>query len=140
MKTFWPSLAVLGLLVAPGLARASAEKSDTERLQRQIDELHKELDEIRKSGPQRTEATPEVLVPQTLSAPFSNADYTWLNGNSRVDKPLIDNDWFTSQFMADVNYTYDFNHPTDHTIDGACEVGRHNEIQLQQLGLGGDLH
>lgn len=137
--------ALLGL--APAFALAAGETpadtqgtSDTQALQSQIDQLKKELDEIVKSGTRRSEAAPEVTVPQTKAAPFSNGDYTWLNGNSRVTDNLIDNNWFTGQFMVDTNYTYDFNHPKDHTIDGSCEVGRANELQLQQLGIGGDLH
>ena len=141
MKT--SSIALLAALscLAPSLALADeAKDADVQLLKQQVDELKKRLDEIQKSGPQRTEEKPRVTVPQTKSAPFAFADFSWLNGNSRVTDPLIDNDWFTSQFMVDVNYTYDFNSPGDHTIDGACEVGRHNEFQLQQLGIGGDLH
>lgn len=78
--------------------------------------------------------------PAGASEPFSYADFTWLNGNGRVTEPVVKNDWFTAQLMADVNYTYSFNRPRDHTLVGACEVGRTNEIQLQQLGIGGDLH
>ena len=133
-------LVAAALALSPSLVSAADPQPDNAALQRQIDELHKQIDEILKSGPQRSEDKDRVVVPQTKSAPFAFADFTWLNGNSRVEKPLIDNDWFTSQFMVDVNYTYDFNKPKDHTIDAACEVGRHNEFQLQQLGIGGDLH
>ena len=39
-----------------------------------------------------------------------------------------------------MNYIYDMNQPKDHTIGGSTEVGRAQEFQLQQLGLGGDFH
>ena len=119
-------------------ARASFAQSgspDTE-LRQQIEDMKKRLAELEKK------ATPKavVRVPQTKAEPFAFADFTWLNGNSRVTDPLINNEWFTGQLMADVNYTYSFNNPKDHTLIGACETGRANEIQLQQLGVGGDLH
>ena len=72
--------------------------------------------------------------------PFDFADCTWLNGNSRQTDAILRSEIFTGEFRVDANYVYDFNHPLDHTIDGSCETGRSGEIQLQQLGLGGDFH
>ena len=72
--------------------------------------------------------------------PFAFADFTWLNGNSRQKYSLIETKYFTGQFQSDVNYIYSFNRPKDHTLDGSCETGRTNEIQVQQLGVGGDFH
>ncbi len=121
----------------PAAAQASA--SDAE-LRREVDDLRKRLTELEKRGAGAGDSTGSVKVPQTLAAPFAFADFTWLNGNSRVAKPLIDNDVFTSQFMIDVNYVRDFNGPRDHTLVGGCETGRTDEFQVQQLGIGGDLH
>jgi Putative beta-barrel porin-2, OmpL-like. bbp2 len=39
-----------------------------------------------------------------------------------------------------VDYIYDFRHPKDDTIGGSSEVFRANEVQLTQLGIGGDFH
>jgi hypothetical protein len=72
--------------------------------------------------------------------PFAFADFTWLNGNSRQKDTVLDSKYFTGEFRLDANYVFDFNHPQDHTIVGSCETGRTNEIQVQQLGLGGDFH
>ncbi len=77
---------------------------------------------------------------QKTIEPFAFADFTWLNGNSRLKDSVLDSKYFTGQFMADINYVADFNHPKDHTIDGSCEIGRSSEFQLQQLGIGGDFH
>jgi hypothetical protein len=41
---------------------------------------------------------------------------------------------------VDTSLIYDFNHPQDHTLVGTSESGRTGEIQVQQLGLGGDFH
>jgi len=132
--------AIMGLMGAT-TSLAQTSSSDLE-LRRQIEGMKKRLADLEKSGAKAsTEPAKEsVKVPQTKSEPFAFADFTWLNGNSRVKDPLINNDWFTSQFQADANYTYSFNNPKDHSLVGACEVGRTNEIQLQHLGIGGDLH
>ncbi len=47
---------------------------------------------------------------------------------------------FTGEFRVDTNYTYSFNHPQDDTISGSSEVFRHDEVQVTQLGVGGDFH
>ena len=72
--------------------------------------------------------------------PFAFADWTWLNGNPRTKEPAFDSKFFTPEIRADVDYTYDFNHPKDDTIGGSSEVFRSNEINLTQLGVGGDFH
>ena len=72
--------------------------------------------------------------------PFAFADFTWLNGNSREKNPPLDTKFFTPEFRADVDYIYDFNHPKDDTIGGSSEVFRSGEVQITQLGIGGDFH
>jgi hypothetical protein len=72
--------------------------------------------------------------------PFSFADFTWLNGNSRTHDSPLATKFFTPEFRADVSYIYDFNHPQDHTLVGTTESGRTGEISLQQLGIGGDFN
>ena len=72
--------------------------------------------------------------------PFSDADWTWLNGNPRTKDIPWDSKFFTPEIRADINYVADFNHPTDHTISGSSELFRSGEVQLEQLGIGGDFH
>jgi hypothetical protein len=72
--------------------------------------------------------------------PFAFADFTWLNGNPRTKTPAFDSKFFTPEIRADVDYIYDFRHPKDDTISGSSEVFRANEVQLTQLGVGGDFH
>ncbi len=94
-------------------------------------------------------AAPEaeaVLSQDTTSAkpakaePFAFADWTWLNGNARTKTPAFDSKFFTPEIRADVDYIYDLNHPKDDTIGGSSEVFRSNEVQVTQLGVGGDFH
>ncbi len=73
-------------------------------------------------------------------APFSDWDWTWLNGNPRNKDTAFDSKYFTPEIRADVTYTYDFNKPIDNSMGGSSELFRSNEIQLEQLGIGGDFH
>ncbi len=72
--------------------------------------------------------------------PFAFADFTWLTGNARTKESPMDTKFFTPEIRADVDYIYDFNHPKDNTIGGSSEVFRANEVQVTQLGVGGDFH
>lgn len=76
----------------------------------------------------------------TKIAPFSDWDWTWLNGNPRNKDTAYDSKFFTPEIRADITYNYDFNKPIDNSIGGSSEIFRANEIQLEQLGLGGDFH
>src|SRR6202453_1913402 len=73
-------------------------------------------------------------------APFSDWDWTWLNGSPRNKDTAWDSKFFTPEIRADITYNYDFNKPVDDTISGSSELFRANEIQLEQLGIGGDFH
>jgi hypothetical protein len=73
-------------------------------------------------------------------APFSDWDWTWLNGNPRNKDTAFDSKFFTPEIRADVTYNYDFNKPIDNSIGGSSEIFRSNEMQLEQLGIGGDFH
>lgn len=75
-----------------------------------------------------------------LQTPFADYDWTWLNGNPRNHDVAFDSKFFTPEIRSDVTYTYDFNRPIDDSMGGSSELFRSNEIQLEQLGLGGDFH
>jgi hypothetical protein len=84
------------------------------------------------------EQKPEKPAP---AEPFAYADWTWLNGTPRTkDSPLEFNKYFTGEFRADTHYMLDFNHPRDDTLGGSTESFRSNEVQVEQLSFGGDLH
>jgi len=83
------------------------------------------------------EAKPEKPAP---AEPFSDWDWTWLNGNPRTKNIYWDSKFFTPEIRADVTYTYDFNHPKDHSMGGSTELFRSQEVQVEQLGVGGDFH
>ena len=84
---------------------------------------------------------PATGNPQIQPAePFAFADWTWLNGNARTKEAAFDSKFFTPEIRADVSYIYDFNNPKDNTIGGSSEVFRSGEVQVTQLGVGGDFH
>lgn len=82
-------------------------------------------------------ATPEK---KEVAQPFADWDWTWLNGNPRTKTPAFDSKFFTPEIRADINYVADFNHPADHSMGGSRELFRSQEVQLEQLGVGGDFH
>jgi hypothetical protein len=91
-----------------------------------------------------TPTTPPAQAPAEAKVakiePFSDADWTWLNGNPRTKEIFWDSKFFTPEIRADAVYVYDFNHPTDHSMGGSSELFRSQELQLTQLGVGGDFH
>jgi Putative beta-barrel porin-2, OmpL-like. bbp2 len=91
-------------------------------------------------GPQATEKGKSGAAKPGKSDPFAFADFTWLNGNSRTKDTPYATSFFTPEIRADVDYNYSFNHPKDDTIGGSSEVFRHGEVQVTQLGVGGDFH
>src|SRR6202790_348053 len=92
------------------------------------------------AAPQATEKGKSGAAKAQASEPFAFADFTWLNGNARTKESPMDTKFFTPEIRADVDYIYDFNHPKDDTIGGSSEVFRSSEVQITQLGVGGDFH
>jgi Putative beta-barrel porin-2, OmpL-like. bbp2 len=92
------------------------------------------------ANPQAMSQPAAPAAPDPHAAPFSDWDWTWLNGNPRNKDTAEDSKFFTPEIRADITYTYDFNKPEDDTMSGSSELFRTNEIQLEQFGLGGDFH
>jgi hypothetical protein len=89
---------------------------------------------------QDTEKSKSGIGKAPASEPFAFADFTWLTGNARTKESPMESKFFTPEIRADVDYIYDFNHPKDNSIGGSSEVFRANEVQVTQLGVGGDFH
>ena len=70
--------------------------------------------------------------------PFDGMDQTWLNGNDRRDSSVFHIPYFTPEVFVDANMTYSFTNPIDHTVVGSTALARDNEMQISQLGFGGD--
>jgi hypothetical protein len=72
--------------------------------------------------------------------PFDGIETNWQNGSDRRDSSVFHGKYFIPTIMVDVNYTHSFNHPNDNTVVGSTALARDNEVQLSQLGLGGDFN
>lgn len=72
--------------------------------------------------------------------PFAFSDFTWLNGNSRQKDFPLQTKYFTGQFQIDTNAVYSLRSPKDQTLVGSSNSGRTNELQVQQIGIGGDFN
>jgi hypothetical protein len=116
-----------GVTPAPSAAGASSNVIPTENILAAV-------------NPQATEKGKPGTAKVPKAEPFAFADFTWLNGNARTKESPMDTKFFTPEIRADVDYIYDFNHPKDNTIGGSSEVFRANEVQVTQLGVGGDFH
>jgi len=73
------------------------------------------------------------------AVPFAFADFSWVPGNYGASERPLTLGPFTGELRVDTAYHYSFNRPQDDTISGSSEVFRHDELQLTQLGVGGDL-
>ncbi|HEX7664959.1 MAG TPA: outer membrane beta-barrel protein, partial [Polyangiaceae bacterium] len=76
--------------------------------------------------------------PKEASAPFAFGDFSWMPGNYGPSEHPLSAGPFTGELRVDTAYHYDFSHPKDDTISGSSEAFRSNEVQVTQLGLGGD--
>lgn len=85
----------------------------------------------------QTQAVPAKPQP---AEPFAYADWTWLNGNARTKNPVWDSKFFTPEIRFDANFISSLNHPRDDTMAGSTEIFRSNEVQIEQISLGGDFH
>ena len=87
------------------------------------------------------EATPPAPAPEVDDVtPFAYADWTWLNGNARNKDAVWDSKFFTPEIRFDTHFVSSFNHPKDDSLGGSTEIFRSNEIQLEQISVGGDFH
>jgi len=85
-------------------------------------------------------AEPGSAAPEAAPQPFGFADWGWMNGNSRQTEFPLDGKVITGSLTIESAYAYEFSNPTDHTVVGSTAIGRHNELQIVHLGVGGDFH
>jgi len=82
-------------------------------------------------------AKPDKPAP---TEPFAYADWTWLNGNPRNKDAVWDSKFFTPEIRFDTDYISSMNHPKDDSLGGSTEIFRSNEVQIEQISVGGDFH
>jgi hypothetical protein len=87
--------------------------------------------------PPQPSAPPKKAPP---SEPFAYADWTWLNGTPRNKDVVWDSKFFTPEVRFDTHFVHSFNGPRDDSLGGSTEIFRNNEIQVEQISVGGDFH
>ena len=81
---------------------------------------------------------PEISAETTTKSAPMPGDWTWLNsGGHNVDSPMSTK-YFTPEIRFDTNYILDYNHPSDDSMGGSTEMFRSQEVQLEQVSVGGD--
>ena len=74
------------------------------------------------------------------TVPFAFADWTWMNANPRNKDAVWDSKFFTPEIRFDTDFVSSFNHPKDDSLGGSTEIFRSNEVQIEQISVGGDFH
>jgi hypothetical protein len=82
-------------------------------------------------------AKPEKAAP---TVPFAFADWSWMNGSPHNKDAVWDSKFFTPEIRFDTDFVSSMNHPKDDTLGGSTEIFRSNEIQVEQISVGGDFH
>src|SRR5262249_24975514 len=82
----------------------------------------------------------EASAPTPPPDPFAFADFSWIPGKAGGSERALATKYFTGEIRIDTAYHYSFNHPKDNTIGGSSEVFRSNELQVTQIGFGGDFN
>ena len=74
------------------------------------------------------------------SEPFAFADWSWMNAVPHNKDAVWDSKFFTPEIRFDTDFISSFNHPKDDTLGGSTEIFRSNEVQIEQISVGGDFH
>jgi hypothetical protein len=85
-------------------------------------------------------STPVDSASAQPDEPFAWGDFTWLQGNSRLHKQVLDSKYFTGDMTMDMNYNFNFHHPIDHTNSGSTATFRSDELNVSYIEVGGDFH
>jgi len=82
-------------------------------------------------------ADPRAAEPRDVrEPPFSEFDFTWLEGNNSQPPSLLTMGPLTWSLYVDAYYAYQFHAPIDHTIFPGVVANRHNEVSLNLAVLG----
>jgi len=79
-------------------------------------------------------------IVQKRGEPFAWGDFSWIQGNNRQKRSILQSRYFTGSFTFDANYNYSFNRPIDHTNSGSTATFRSNEFNISYLEGGGDFY
>ena len=130
----------LELQLKQNAATAQAPETTAETLEK-VSETPPSAEAPASASPQDARAgLPPSSEKPAPSEPFAYADWTWLNGTPRNKDAVWDSKFFTPEIRFDTHFVESFNHPRDDTMGGSTEIFRSNEIQVEQISVGGDFH
>jgi hypothetical protein len=119
----------------------SAHDLETEQLRKRVDTLEESL---RSFVAAKGELTPpkadEPGKYAPTKVPFAWGDFRWMPASYAPSDSQLKWGAFTGEIRVDTSYHYSFANPKDDTISGSSEVFRHKEVQVTQLGVGGDVY
>jgi hypothetical protein len=87
-----------------------------------------------------TRVLANTTIDQPAPTPLAFADFSWVPGNYGPSQSPLATPYFMPELRLDTAYHYSFNHPQDNTLSGSSEVFRHGEMQITQIGVGGDVN
>jgi hypothetical protein len=131
---------VLAAAVAFVAVQAASAPSSQEDVTRRLDELEAEVRRLRAKLDASSPSNDDSKDYHPEKTPFSVGDLSWAPGNYTPQKSPLTYGPIVGEVRIDTAYHYSFNRPKDDTISGSSEVFRHAELQVTQLGLGGDLY
>jgi hypothetical protein len=112
-------------------------------LERQLREMQKQLSQSPSAGGEPPAANqsppPKPKHLDQAEPPFSQFDFSWLNGNNYQPSSLLVLGPLTWSIYVDAYYAYQFWAPIDHTIFATTTAARHNEISFNLGILGVEL-
>ncbi len=125
----------------PAVVASDAGTASPQTITMTREDLEKLIDaRIKKAADEANKAPPTVGDGQreVAKAPFAFGDFSWSPSNKgSSERPLT---WgpFIGEIRIDTAMHLNFNYPVDHTISGSSEVFRSGELQVTQIGFGGD--
>jgi hypothetical protein len=135
-----PALGIACALLAPASAAAqdTAQPAPPEPLPAPTPAPPEPVAPPPTPAPTAPAAPAENPYQQAEPVPFAYGDFSWAPGGKAPSESPLKWGPFTGEIRLDTVYHYSFNHPKDNTISGSSEVFRHNEVQVTQIGFGGD--
>ena len=70
--------------------------------------------------------------------PYTYGDFSWAPGSYAPSESPLKWGPFTGELRVDSVFHQDFSNPKDNTISGSSEAFRSGELQVTQMGIGGD--
>lgn len=127
---------------AAPLTREDIEKIVDERVQARMADEKQRADQAAKDEEKKKAEEAEKagadFHPEKSALGYS--DFSWMPGNYAPSESPLKWGPFTGEFRVDAAYHWDAQNPKDNTIGGSTEAFRHNELQITQLGFGGDFY